>query len=97
MIAAIGLDVDPTFAVFVAAARKRGVPLIALNLRAAVEGEWQIPLPPVSRPGFGMQTRPLSSIPNTAISAGSSISPQSRVTARPSTLERTHWRVARMA
>lgn len=46
MIVAIGLDVDPTFAVFVAAAREWDAPLIALNLRAAVEGEWRIPMPP---------------------------------------------------
>jgi hypothetical protein len=46
MIIAIGLDVDPTFPTFVAAALARGVPLQVLNLRAAIEGEWRIPLPP---------------------------------------------------
>jgi len=46
MIAAIGLDVDPTFPVFVAAALAHETPVTVLNLRAAVEGEWRVPLPP---------------------------------------------------
>ena len=46
MIVAIGLDVDPTFPTFVAAALSRDVPVGVLNLRAAIEGEWRIPLPP---------------------------------------------------
>jgi hypothetical protein len=46
MIVAIGLDVDPTFPTFVAAALSRGVAVGVLNLRAAIEGEWRIPLPP---------------------------------------------------
>lgn len=46
MIVAIGLDVDRTFPAFVAAALHLGVPVETLNLRAAVTGEWRIPLPP---------------------------------------------------
>jgi hypothetical protein len=46
MIVAIGIDVDPTFPEFVAAALDRDVPMEALNLRAAVEGEWRVVLPP---------------------------------------------------
>lgn len=46
MIVAIGLDVDGTFPAFVSAALNLGVPVETLNLRAAVTGEWRIPLPP---------------------------------------------------
>ncbi len=42
-IAAIGIDVDPTFPVFVASALECNVPVTTLNLRAAVDGEWRIP------------------------------------------------------
>jgi hypothetical protein len=46
MITAIGVDVDPTFADFVAAALRLGIPVEPLNMRAAVTGEWRVPLPP---------------------------------------------------
>lgn len=46
MIVAIGVDVDGTFAEFVAAALRSGVPVEPLNMRAAVTGEWRVPLPP---------------------------------------------------
>jgi hypothetical protein len=44
-IVAIGLDVDPTFAGFVDKALDADVVLHAVNLRAAVDGEWQFELP----------------------------------------------------
>lgn len=52
MIVAVGIDVDTTFPVFVAAALRRGVPIAALNIRAAVDGEWRIPLPPAEPAEF---------------------------------------------
>jgi hypothetical protein len=46
MIVAVGLDVDGTFPAFVATALSLGVRVEAVNLRAAVEGEWQVTFPP---------------------------------------------------
>ncbi len=45
MIVAIGVDVDYTFVRFVAKAIEAGVPIRAVNLRAAVEGEWLFEAP----------------------------------------------------
>lgn len=45
MIAAVGLDVDDTFARFAAHALAADVPLKVVNLRAAVEGDWHIEVP----------------------------------------------------
>jgi hypothetical protein len=44
MLTAIGLDSDPTLVHFVQAATDIGADLTLLNLRAAVEGEWRLPL-----------------------------------------------------
>jgi hypothetical protein len=46
VIAAIGLDVDETFARFVSEASKQSIPLKIVNLRSVVEGNWIIELPP---------------------------------------------------
>jgi hypothetical protein len=45
MIVAVGVDVDGTFGEFVGTALRLGVKVEALNLRAAVEGDWRIPVP----------------------------------------------------
>lgn len=44
MLIAIGLDTDPTIAHFARAAAGLSAPLDFLNLRAAVRGEWNLPL-----------------------------------------------------
>ena len=44
MLIAIGIDNDPTLAHFVRAASAAGVPLDLLNLRAAVDGDWRLPV-----------------------------------------------------
>jgi glutathione synthase/RimK-type ligase-like ATP-grasp enzyme len=46
VIVAVGIDVDQTFSHFVASALGLGVPVEVLNLRAVVEGEWLVPIPP---------------------------------------------------
>jgi hypothetical protein len=45
MIVAIGVDVDDTFSRFVRRAMDAGVDVCAVNLRAAVEGEWLFEVP----------------------------------------------------
>lgn len=44
MLIAIGIDSDPTLAHFVRAADAEGAPIDLLNLRAAVDGDWRLPL-----------------------------------------------------
>jgi hypothetical protein len=44
MLMAIGIDSDPTLAHFVRAASAERVPIDLLNLRAAVDGDWRLPL-----------------------------------------------------
>lgn len=58
MIVAVGLDVDGTFPAFVATALKLEARVEALNLRAAVDGEWRVPFPPAepARFWYGGQT-----------------------------------------
>jgi len=46
MIAAIGLDVDPTFAAFIDRSLDADLPIQVVNLRAAVDGEWKFDLSP---------------------------------------------------
>jgi hypothetical protein len=41
---AIGIDSDPTLAHFVSTASAAGAPLDLLNLRAAVDGDWRLPV-----------------------------------------------------
>jgi hypothetical protein len=60
LIVAVGLDVDGTFPAFVARALKLGVRIEALNLRAAVEGDWRIPLPATEPAQFWYGSRTLS-------------------------------------
>lgn len=60
MIVAIGLDVDGTFPTFVATAIKLGVKVEALNLRAAVEGDWRIPVPGAEPAQFWYGSRTLT-------------------------------------
>ncbi len=45
MIAAIGLDVDDTFVRFVSYAAEKGCSIQPVNLRAAVEGDWNFEIP----------------------------------------------------
>lgn len=52
MIVAVGVDVDSSFSAFVAMSLRLGVQVEALNLRAAVRGDWRIPLPPTGPAEF---------------------------------------------
>ncbi len=58
VIVAVGLDVDATFPAFVATALHLGARVQALNLRAAVAGEWRVPFPAAepARFWYGGQT-----------------------------------------
>lgn len=60
LITAVGLDVDGTFPAFVAAALELGVKVEALNLRAAVEGDWCIPVSGAGAAQFWYGSRTLT-------------------------------------
>jgi len=59
MIAAIGVDVDETFAKFVQRAMEAGVPLRVVNLRAAVEGTWRFDVPAESAATLDYSDEPI--------------------------------------
>jgi hypothetical protein len=65
MIVAVGVDVDPTFAAFVDTALALAVPVQVVNLRAAVDGTWRLPVPGGAAT-FGFADRSLSMRPQDA-------------------------------
>lgn len=67
MLTAIGLDSDPTLVHFAQAATALGVELKLLNLRAAVEGDWRLPLGSGAPAEFEFGGGPVTLAPEDAV------------------------------